>query len=109
MDVGESLRAHVEDKIRTTVSRYFDGTTSGHVVLSKEGSWFRADCGLHLSSGVDLYAESKGQEPYATFDVAAEKIERRLRRYKRRLKDRHGAVDHHVAKGELDASPVEIV
>jgi len=87
LDVGESLRAHVLEKIETIVARYFDGRVSGHVVISREGSGYRSDCSLHLSSGVDLHAEGKAQEPYPSVEQGIDKIERRLRRYKTRLRE----------------------
>ena len=87
LDVGESLRAHVLEKVETIMARYFDGRVSGHVVISREGSGYRSDCSLHLSSGVDLHAEGKAQEPYPSVEQGIDKIERRLRRYKTRLKE----------------------
>jgi ribosomal subunit interface protein len=91
--IGESLRAHVLEKVQTVIGRYFDGRVTGHVVVCPEGSGYRSDCSLHLSSGMNLQAEGKAQEPYASFDQAADKIERRLRRYKQRLKQHHGPGD----------------
>jgi ribosomal subunit interface protein len=89
--IGESLRTHVLEKVEIVIGRYFDGRVTGHVVICPEGSGYRADCSLHLSSGMNLQAEGRAQEPYASFDQAADKIERRLRRYKQRLKEHHGA------------------
>jgi ribosomal subunit interface protein len=91
--IGESLREHVQAKVAAVIGRYFDGQVTGHVVISPEASWFRSDCSLHLSSGMNLQAEGKAQEPYASFDQAADRIERRLRRYNKRLKERHASVD----------------
>jgi ribosomal subunit interface protein len=90
LDIGEALRQHVLGKVEATVARYFGGSVGGHVVMTREGSGYRSDCILHLSSGVSLHAESRGHEPYLCFDQAADKIERRLRRYKMRLKDHAG-------------------
>jgi ribosomal subunit interface protein len=91
--IGESLRQHVQAKVEAVVGRYFDGQIGGHVVISTEGSWYRCDCALHLSSGTDLQAEGKAQDPYASFDHAADRIERRLRRYNKRLKERHSSAN----------------
>jgi len=91
LDIGESLRAHVLERIEAIMAHYHDGRVSGHVVISREGSGYRADCALHLSSGVDLQAEGKAHEPYPSFESALDKIERRLRRYKTRLKARSAA------------------
>jgi ribosomal subunit interface protein len=87
LDIGESLRRHVLDKVEAVIARYFDGKLSGHVVISPEGSAYRTDCSLHLSSGMNLQAEGRAHEPYASFEQAADKIERRLRRYNKRLKE----------------------
>jgi ribosomal subunit interface protein len=101
LDIGESLRQHVFDKVEAVIGRYFNGRVTGHVVLAPEGSGYRSDCTLHLSSGMTLQAEGKAHEPYASFEQAADRIERRLRRYKQRLKDHHGQSDG--AAGEADA------
>lgn len=90
LDIGEALRQHVLGKVETTVARYFGGSVGGHVVMTREGSGYRSDCTLRLSSGVSLHAEGRAHEPYLCFDQAADKIERRLRRYKMRLKDHAG-------------------
>ncbi len=87
LDIGESLRAHVLEKTGTVISRYFDGKVSGHVVITPEGSSFKTDCSLHLSSGMNLQSEGRAHEPYASFEQAVDKIERRLRRYNKRLKE----------------------
>jgi ribosomal subunit interface protein len=80
------LRTHVLDKVETMIARYFSGQVGGHVVITRDGSGYRSDCTLRLSSGVTLHAEGKAQEPYLCFAQAADKIEGRLRRYKKRLK-----------------------
>jgi ribosomal subunit interface protein len=90
LDIGEALRQHVLGKVEATVARYFGGSVGGHVVMTREGSGYRSDCTLRLSSGVSLHAEGQAHEPYLCFDQAADKIEKRLRRYKMRLKDHAG-------------------
>src|ERR1700761_5980680 len=90
LDIGEALRQHVLEKVEATVARYFSGSVGGHVVMTREGSGYRSDCTLRLSSGLSLHAEGRGQEPYRCFEQAADKIESRLRRYKNRIK-RHTA------------------
>ncbi|MCB1540059.1 MAG: ribosome-associated translation inhibitor RaiA [Rhodoblastus sp.] len=88
MNIGEALRVHVQGKLSVAAGKYFDGEPSGHVTIAPEGSGFRADCTLHLKNGVTVQADGRAQEPYACFDQAAERIEKRLRRYKSRLKER---------------------
>ncbi len=89
MELGDSLRARIEDRINDAVSKYFDGGFNGHVNVEKTGSGFRSECLINLDSGMMLQATGQELEPIASFDAAAERIEKRLRRYKRRLKDHH--------------------
>jgi ribosomal subunit interface protein len=100
LDIGEALRLHVLEKVEATVARYFSGAVGGHVVVTREGSGYRSDCTLRLSSGISLHAEGHAQEPYLCFDQAAGKIENRLRRYKTRLKG-HGPVAAANARGKV--------
>ena len=106
LDIGDAMRGHVQEKIAAVVARYFDGGLQGHVVVEREGSGFRTDCALHLSSGVTIAADGKGQEPYASFEQAAERIEKRMRRYKSRLKDHHGGPNDESGPAELFAEHV---
>ncbi|MDB5643803.1 MAG: raiA [Hyphomicrobiales bacterium] len=90
--IGEALREHVRGRVESAATRYFDGSVTGHVVLDHEGSGYRTDCTLHLASGVTMHSEGRAQEPYASFDQAADRMERRLSRYKRRLKEHHPGI-----------------
>ncbi len=88
ISVGEALRARVSERTDEVLRKYFDGNYSGHITLSKDGFGFRTDCSLHLDSGITLEADSNATDAYASADQALVMIEKRLRRYKSRLKDR---------------------
>lgn len=92
VDVGDALRTRIKEKVEEALSKYFKHGSSGHVTVSREGSGFRADCILHLDSGTVLEAHGLAQDAVAAADDAAIKIEKRLRRYKRRLKDRSATI-----------------
>jgi ribosomal subunit interface protein len=87
LDIGEALRERVSDRIAEIVGKYFDGGYSGHLTLAKDGFGFRTECAIHLDSKVTLHAEGIATDAYASADQAALRIEKRLRRYHRRLKD----------------------
>ena len=89
--IGEALHEHAQNRIAAAVGRYFDGPISGHVVIETEGSGYRSDMTLHLQTGLTLQVDGRAHDPYPCFDQALEKLERRLRRYKSRLRDRHAA------------------
>jgi len=86
IDVGEALRTRINARIAEATAKYFDGGYSGHVTIGKEGFGFRTECVIHLDSGIVLEAEALAADAYASADQAALRIEKRLRRYKRRLK-----------------------
>jgi len=91
INIGEALRTHVSERLKSVTEKYFDGSVTGHVTIEPEGSGYRADCILHLASGVTIQADGRAQEVYASFDQTAARIESRMRRYKRKLKDRSAA------------------
>lgn len=93
VDIGQALREHLETKISDALGKFFDGGYTGTIVVEREGSGYCVDGNLHLSSGTVLQAHGKGHEVYAAADQAVERIAKRLRRYKRKLKDHHGAED----------------
>jgi len=88
ISVGDALRSRVGERTDEVLRKYFDGNYSGHITLSKDGFGFRTDCSLHLDSGITLEADSNATDAYASADQALLMIEKRLRRYKSRLKDR---------------------
>jgi len=89
MEIGESFRTRIEDQITGAVRKYYDGGFSSQVIVEKSGSRFSSDCKIHLDTGVVLHATGEAQDPQPAFDAAAERVEKRLRRYKRRLKDHY--------------------
>jgi len=94
ISVGDALRGRVSERTEEVLRKYFDGNYSGHITLSKDGFGFRTDCALHLDSGITLEADSIAADAYASADQALLMIERRLRRYKSRLKDRSARKAH---------------
>jgi len=89
MELGDSLRARIEDRINDAVSKYFDGGFNGHVNVEKTATGFQSECLINLDTGMMLQATGQEKDATASFDAAAERVEKRLRRYKRRLKDHH--------------------
>jgi ribosomal subunit interface protein len=105
ISVGETLRSRVSERTDEVLRKYFDGNYSGHITLSKDGFGFRTDCSLHLDSGITLEADSNATDAYASADQALLMIEKRLRRYKSRLKDRSARKTYaaNAALADIDA------
>jgi ribosome hibernation promoting factor len=104
ISVSEALRVRISDRTDDVLRKYFDGNFSGHVTIGKDKSGFRTDCMLHLDSGTTLEADSTATDAYASADQALLQIEKRLRRYKSRLKDHSGRKSHaeNAALAELN-------
>ena len=109
ISIGEALRDRVSDRTEEVLRKYFDGNYSGHITLSKDGFGFRTDCALHLDSGITLEADSNATDAYASADQALLMMEKRLRRYKSRLKDRSArkAYVASAALAEIDAPTLD--
>jgi ribosomal subunit interface protein len=89
IDVGSALRLHIEKSLESAVAKYFDNAIEGAVVLAREGRLFRADISVHIGRGIMAQGHGEASEAYAAFDTAADRIAKRLRRYKRRLRNHH--------------------
>ena len=89
IDIGTAIREHIEGKLSSHVKKYYDRATSAHVTIEKQNSSFSSECILHLSTGLTLHAKGEAGDAYSSFDLSLEHLEKRLRRYKRRLRDHH--------------------
>ncbi len=89
LDVGAALTEHVEARLEGSVKKYFSHTIEGDVTLTKVAHLHRADCKIHIGHGINLQSSAEETEIYAAFDAAADKMETRLRRYKRRITNHH--------------------
>jgi len=89
IDVGDSLRAHVTATTIAIVERYFGKATEAHVVLTRERHQYKAEISVHASRGLSVQGGGTADDPYVAFDGAAERIDKRLRRHKRRLRNHH--------------------
>ncbi|MEO1550038.1 MAG: ribosome-associated translation inhibitor RaiA [Pseudomonadota bacterium] len=100
IDTGEALRTHVESRVLDVVSKYAGRPTDAHVTFSKDGHEFVAEGSVHLSTGMQVQAKGRAGEVYGAFDMAAEKMEKQLRRYKRRLKNHHQTRENPIASSD---------
>jgi ribosomal subunit interface protein len=89
IDVGDALRRHTQAAIEDIAEKYFGNALEAHVVFSREAHLIECDLQVHVGRGILVRSEAEANEAYAAFDIAAERIDKRLRRYKRRLRDHH--------------------
>ncbi|MEM9433462.1 MAG: ribosome-associated translation inhibitor RaiA [Pseudomonadota bacterium] len=99
IDIGDALQTHVKSDLGDIVGKYAERPTDATIVFSKDAHQFVCEATVHLSTGLTTQAKAAANEIYAAFDSCAEKMEKQLRRYKRRLKD------HHQSRSQ----PVELI
>lgn len=89
IDVGDALSTHVKDVLGETIDKYSQRPTDAAVTFSRDAHEFLCDAVVHLSTGLTVQAKAHANDVYAAFEGCREKMDKQLRRYKRRLKDHH--------------------
>ncbi|MGH7123432.1 MAG: ribosome hibernation-promoting factor, HPF/YfiA family [Stellaceae bacterium] len=87
IDVGDALRRRTQAALEDIADKYFGNALEAHVVFSREAHLIHCDLQVHVGRGILVQSEADANEAYVAFDLAAERIDKRLRRYKRRLRD----------------------
>ena len=103
IDTGAALQEHAADRLGAIVDKYFDKAISSQVTFGKAPAGaFTCDIITHVMQGLVLKAQGSAHDAHIALDDAVAKIDNQLRRYKRRLTDRHEQADH--ARGEEEAA-----
>jgi ribosomal subunit interface protein len=89
VEAGDAFKTYITDKLGDSLEKYIGPEISGHIRLEKERGRFRTDCSIRLKTGLLLESHGEGADAYASADAAVERMDKRLRRYKRRLKSHH--------------------
>jgi ribosomal subunit interface protein len=85
IDIGQALMSHVRARLEEDIAKYAERAISAQATFSREGAQYRTDCSVHLPGGTVLQARGSAVDIYASFGEAAERLLKRLRRFKRRL------------------------
>jgi ribosomal subunit interface protein len=101
MDVGEALRSRIVSELSDNVEKYFDRGGAAEVRINPDGHGYRVDVSLHLASGQFLVSHGVGGDAHAAFDDALTKIEKRVRRYKRRLRNHNNPAGKASNAGDI--------
>lgn len=89
VQASEAFKEYITAKLSESLEKYIGPEISGHIRIEKERGRFRTDCSLRLKTGLLLETHGEGADAYASADAAVERMDKRLRRYKRRLKSHH--------------------
>ena len=109
IDIGEALKTHVSEQLDAIISKYAERPIEAGVTFAHDAHEYLCETTVHLSTGLHAQAKSKEVEIYAAFDSCCEKMEKQLRRHKRRLKNHHAhrakPVESFEATSYILASP----
>ncbi|MCF8510198.1 MAG: ribosome-associated translation inhibitor RaiA [Rhodobacteraceae bacterium] len=89
IDIGEALQTHVKAELGEVVEKYAQRPTDAIVVFSKSAHEYVCEATIHLSTGLSAQAKGQASEIYAAFESCREKMDKQLRRYKRRIRNHH--------------------
>ena len=89
IDIGDALQTHVKQELGAVVEKYAQRPTDAQIVFSRNAHEYVCEATIHLSTGLTAQAKAHATEIYAAFDACRDKMDKQLRRYKRRLKDHH--------------------
>lgn len=89
IDIGKALQTHVKTELNEVIKKYAERPTDANVIFSRSAHEYVCETTVHLSTGLTATAKAHATEIYAAFEACATKMEKQLRRYKRRLKDHH--------------------
>ena len=89
IDIGEALQTHVKSELGEIVEKYAQRPTDASIIFSKSGHEHVCEAVIHLSTGLNAHAKGHATEIYAAFESCREKMDKQLRRYKRRLRNHH--------------------
>lgn len=99
IDTGEALQTYVSQRLNAMVEKYFNRAFSSHVTFGKGAHGaYTSDIVTHVNKGLILKSHGDAQDAHLSFDQAAEKLDKQLRRYKRRIQDRHQQAAHSLAE-----------
>jgi ribosomal subunit interface protein len=100
VDVGDALKGHVQDRLQGIADKYFARSIAAQATFGKgpHDAGFTCDIVMHVTQGLVLKGTNTGQDAHGAFDGAADKIDKQLRRYTRRLKDRNAGQAAAVAE-----------
>lgn len=104
IDAGEAYKAYVTERIAQVFDKFIGPELSGHARLEKERGRFHTLFSVRLRTGLLVEVRGEGDDAYASADSAAVRLEKRVRRYKRRLKDHHDTASRRAIAPEMQAS-----
>ncbi len=88
-NISDGFREHVETTLSAVVTKYFSNAIEASVVVSRDAHLLRVNLSVHVGQGILLQGHADAADPHAAYEAAVERVAKRLRRHKRRLRDHH--------------------
>ena len=104
--VGKSLTIYARENIISALTKYFDKFISANIIFSKARFNFICEISLHIDSNLYVQSSAESNDAYGAFNVANEKIKKRIRRYHRKIVDHRKKKDTKGCEEGFDCKPV---
>ena len=98
LHIGNALKEHIENAFKGVSEKYFHNPIEATVIVSKEAFHFRVDASVHIGKGIVLRSHASHDDAHACVDGVTDKIAKRLRRHKNRIRDHHKPEAHNLAE-----------
>ncbi len=93
LDLGETLQTRVTERLGPAITKYYDEALEARVTFRREAHLYQAEISVHVGTGIDAHATGDASEIYACFEAALERMEKQLRRDKRKRRNHHAGPD----------------
>lgn len=101
IDLGEALRTHITERLNNAVTKYYERAVEGQVTITPEAHLFVTEVSVHVGTGISASAKAEEDEVYLSVNSAIEKLEKQLRRDKRKRRNHHNG--HARGQGHIPA------
>ncbi len=89
LDLGEALQTHVQERLAPAIAKYYEEALEARITFRREAHMYHAEIAVHVGAGIDAQAAAEDAEIYASFDSALARMEKQLRRDKRKRRNHH--------------------
>ena len=87
--LSDRFREQVEKRLEATAGKFFSTAIDAQAVFAKVAQVIETDLTIHIGHGIRFQSHAAASDMTASFSMAAERLEKRLRRHKRKLRDHH--------------------
>lgn len=98
IQVGEYLTKHAEEELSKIIEKYYGKHAEANVIISKDANLYKTEITVYLRRGIVLHSDDDDEEAYVSFDNAARKLAKQLRKHKEVIRSRKNKVSEFTVR-----------